>query len=110
MRAILTYHSIDDSGSAISIPPAVFKEHVRWISQRQIHVESLDDLLAGDKEAETDTVAITFDDGFANFTLAVELLADYGLPATLFVVAGHVGGTNAWGGRTDPGIPTLPLL
>jgi peptidoglycan/xylan/chitin deacetylase (PgdA/CDA1 family) len=29
---------------------------------------------------------------------------------TVFVVTGHVGGTNAWGGRTDAGIPTLPLL
>ena len=29
---------------------------------------------------------------------------------TLFVVSEHAGGTNAWGGRDAPGIPTLPLM
>jgi peptidoglycan/xylan/chitin deacetylase (PgdA/CDA1 family) len=32
------------------------------------------------------------------------------LPLTLFVVSGHTGRTNAWGGRQAPGIPELPLL
>jgi peptidoglycan/xylan/chitin deacetylase (PgdA/CDA1 family) len=110
MRAILTYHSIDDSGSAISITLDVFKEHVHWMSQRQVHIVSLDELLATDVKDPADTVAITFDDGFANFMQAAELLTHHGLPVTLFVVTGRVGGTNAWGGRAEPGIPTLPLL
>ena len=38
------------------------------------------------------------------------MLLEKGLPATLFVVSDHVGGTNAWGGRADSRIPTLPLL
>jgi peptidoglycan/xylan/chitin deacetylase (PgdA/CDA1 family) len=38
------------------------------------------------------------------------LLKEYSLPATVFIVAGQVGRTNAWGGRADPRIPTLPLL
>ena len=110
MRAILTYHSIDDSDSAVSISPEVFREHVRWISQGHVRVVSLDALLADDATAATDTLAITFDDGFANFTQAAELLNHHGLPVTQFIVTGHVGGTNAWGGRSASGIPTLPLL
>jgi peptidoglycan/xylan/chitin deacetylase (PgdA/CDA1 family) len=38
------------------------------------------------------------------------LLADSGLPATLFVVTDAVGSTNVWRGRRDAGIPVLPLL
>ena len=64
-----------------------------------------------DPDGLDDAVAITFDDGFANFAEhAAPLLLAHGLPAALFVVSDHVGGTNAWGGRSEAGIPTLPLL
>lgn len=56
-------------------------------------------------------MAITFDDGFKNFeSVALPHLVDGGLPSTLFVVTGGVGGTNAWSGVEESGIPTLPLL
>lgn len=109
MRGILTYHSVDPSGSAISIDEDAFRRHVAWLASGAVRVTTLADLLAlGDQE---DAVAVTFDDGFANFrATAWPPLRDHGLPVTLFVVTGHVGGTNAWGGREAPGIPTLPLL
>jgi peptidoglycan/xylan/chitin deacetylase (PgdA/CDA1 family) len=110
MRAVLTYHSLDDSGSAISVPPAVFSQHVRWLAGGRVRVLPLADLLVLDHEDPEPAVAITFDDGFLNFREAADQLLKCGLPVTLFVVTGHVGGSNAWGGRTEPGIPTLPLL
>lgn len=110
LRAIFTYHSIDDSRSAISVAPLVFEEHVRWLSQGTVRVTSLERLLALDPHDPGDAVALTFDDGFANFMTAAALLEAHGLAATLFVVSGHVGGTNAWRGRSHRGIPTLPLL
>ena len=70
---------------------------------------SLDDLVAHPDDGD-DTVSVVFDDGFLNQRDAVESLLASGLPVTLFVVSGHVGGTNAWGGRADAGIPALPLL
>jgi len=40
---------------------------------------------------------ITFDDGYKSVgDLAYPILADRGIPATIFVVAGAVGKTNAW--------------
>jgi peptidoglycan/xylan/chitin deacetylase (PgdA/CDA1 family) len=36
--------------------------------------------------------------------------AHHGFPATVFVVADHVGGDNAWGGVAAGGIPTVPLM
>ena len=107
MRAILTYHSIDDSGSPISVPRAVFAQHVEWLRSSQMRVTSIPELLA--LSPETDAVALTFDDGFCNFaTDAAPLLR--GMPVTLFVVTDHVGRSNQWRGRSSPGIPTLPLL
>jgi peptidoglycan/xylan/chitin deacetylase (PgdA/CDA1 family) len=110
MRAILTYHSIDDSGSVISTPLDVFREHVDWLARSGVEALPLDALLARPTSAPGDAVAITFDDGFANFAHAAKLLRDRRLPATLFVVSGHVGRTNAWRGAGDAGVPTQPLL
>lgn len=109
MRAILTYHSIDSSGSPISVSPEAFRAHCGWLARGPVRVVPLAALLTL-PETE-DAVALTFDDGYSNFAAeAAPLLETYGLPATLFVVAGHVGTTNAWGGRADPRIPTLSLL
>lgn len=109
MRAILTYHSIDDSGSPISVPPQVFARHVQWLGSGAVRVTRLEDLLAVDDE--TDAVAITFDDGFRSVEeIAAPLLQEHGLPATVFVVTDHVGGTNAWGGSSPATIPVMPLL
>jgi peptidoglycan/xylan/chitin deacetylase (PgdA/CDA1 family) len=109
MRAILTYHSIDGSGSPISVDRDAFREHVTFLASGAVTVTDVAGLLEAPEGAEA--VALTFDDAFANFaTEAWPLLRDHGLPATVFVVSGHAGGTNSWGGREHPGIPTLPLL
>lgn len=109
MKATLTYHSIEDSGSPISVSPRVFEAHLRWLVSARVRVLSLDQIASHPDDAE-DAVAVTFDDGFLNVRGAVESLLARGLPATVFVVSGHVGGTNRWGGGAHPGIPTLPLL
>lgn len=109
MRAILMYHSIDASGSPISVSASAFAAHVAWLSSGAVRVLPLD-AIATD-QGPGDAVALTFDDGFANFAqLAWPLLQARGLPATVFVVSGHAGGTNAWGGKSARGIPELPLL
>lgn len=109
MRAILTYHSIDPSGSPISLAPEVFRLHVAWLASRRVRVLPLEHLVDG---VETDdAVALTFDDAIENFlTVAWPVLREHRLPVTLFVPTGHVGGTNAWPGPADPAVPTLPLL
>ncbi len=109
MRAILTYHSVDGSGSPISIEAAVLRRHLEWLAPGPVRVVSVDEILS--LPHGSSAVALTFDDGFANFaTEAAPLLREYGLPATLFVVTNHVGHDNRWGGRADSGVPVLPLL
>ena len=109
MKATLTYHSVDDSGSAISLSRRAFAAHVDWLVSARVRLLTLD-ALASHPDDANDAVAVTFDDAFLNIRDGVERLLANGLPATLFIVSGHVGGTNAWGGLVHPGIPTLPLL
>ena len=108
MRAILMYHSIDPSGSAISIDEAAFRAHVAFLASGAVRVVPLETLAAGD--APDNAVALTFDDAFTNFaSLAWPLLRQHNLPATLYVVTRHPG-TNAWRGKDAAGIPTMPLM
>ena len=108
MRAILTWHSIDGSGSPISVAEEVFREHVAWLASGAVQVVSLEDLLTVPEE--TDAVALPFDDAFQTLApIAAPLLREHDLPVTAFVVTGAVGRTNEWGGRAARGIPTLPL-
>ena len=109
MTATLMYHSIDDSGSPISVSAASFEKHLRWLSDGSVRTAPLE-TLATRRDAAGDTVAVTFDDGFANTKHALEQLIDHGITPTGFVVTGQVGLTNAWRGQAQRGIPTLPLL
>jgi len=109
MRAILTYHSVDETGSVISISERSFRRHVAWLAQGHVRVVPLEDITR--VSSDEDAVAITFDDGLASFgRIAAPRLLDCGLPATVFVVTDAVGSTNVWHGRQDAGIPVQPLL
>lgn len=109
MRAILTYHSIDESGSPISVGREAFRAHLRWLASGSVRVLSLAELVVDQDDG--DAVAITFDDGFQNFAdEVVRPLEDASIPSTVFVVPEHVGGENDWGGQSVPGIPSLPLM
>ena len=109
MKAILTYHSVDESGSVISIAEQAFRRHVRWLASGRVRVLPLDRLV--EAPPGEDAVAITFDDGLASFErIAAPLLLEHGLPATLFVVTDAVGTTNVWRGRGDAGIPVFDVI
>ncbi|MEQ1857438.1 MAG: polysaccharide deacetylase family protein [Longimicrobiales bacterium] len=107
MKAILTYHSLDTSGSVVSVHPDRFREHLDLLGRGDVPVLPLARLLDPDCDRG---VALTFDDGFENFaTVAWPLLRERGWPATLYVATEWVGKQNAWD-PTDDRIPRLPLL
>jgi peptidoglycan/xylan/chitin deacetylase (PgdA/CDA1 family) len=109
VRAILTYHSIDPSGSPISLDEGALRRHVAWLGSDRVEVVPLDSIL--ELPPERDALAITFDDGFANFAeVAWPLFEKHELPVTLFVATARVGSDNAWNGEGSNNIPTLPLL
>jgi peptidoglycan/xylan/chitin deacetylase (PgdA/CDA1 family) len=109
VKAILTYHSIDNSGSPISVTAERFRLHAGWLARSGIQVVTLPELAA--LPPTSNAVALTFDDAFVNFRdIAWPILRDCGLAATLFVVTDCAGRTNDWGGVAHANIPTLPLL
>jgi peptidoglycan/xylan/chitin deacetylase (PgdA/CDA1 family) len=103
--AILYYHSLDTSGSVISMAPELFRQQMECLVERGIPVVQLSEV-----EKKPGSVALTFDDGFRNFVEhALPVLERYSLPATVFVVTGHCGGRNDW---LQPygGVPLLELM
>jgi len=101
---ILTYHSLDTSGSVISIPPKLFRQQMEWLAATRVAVVPL-----GRVRETTGAVAITFDDGFHNFfEHAAPVLQEFGFPATVFVVSDFCGGANDW--PTQPRTPAVPKL
>ena len=109
MRAILTYHSIDRSGSIISVTPDAFRSHIEWLAKGNVLVVGLTELLA--LSDDVNAVALTFDDGLVSVASeAAPLLAAHAFPATVFVVSEHVGLDNRWNGGADPAIPVQKVL
>lgn len=97
MRAILTFHSVDDSGSILSYPPRTFDMLLDAFERRGIPVLDLDKLLRPDTSCG---VALTFDDGFRTvFTEALPILRSHAAPAHLFLTTGFVGMTKHWSGH-----------
>ena len=110
---ILTWHSLDDSGSVISTSPAAFRAQVRRLREQGYEGVTLRELIDGwDGRAALPPrpVALTFDDGFRSvLEVAAPVLGESGFRATVFVVARACGGRNDWPGASRR-IPTLPLL
>src|SRR5579864_948607 len=104
--AILTYHSLDDSGSVISISPSSFRGQMEFLARSGIPVVPLEKI-----QNARESIALTFDDGFQNFIQhALPVLEQHAFPATIFVVSGYCGRRNNWPGQTAGAAPDLPLL
>lgn len=109
MKAILTYHSIDSTGSVISVSPETFARHVRWMTSGAVTVVTLAELLR--LPPDRDAVALTFDDAYTNFASeAWPRLSAHGLPATLYVPTGFAGKANTWAELPGGSMPRLPIL
>jgi peptidoglycan/xylan/chitin deacetylase (PgdA/CDA1 family) len=108
--AVLMYHSIGtgDDPYRITVSPARFEQQMKWLKRRGLRGTSMRELLdARDRGDAGRRVGITFDDGYADFaTHALPVLARHGFTATVFLVAGKLGGRNDW---DEPG-PTKRLM
>jgi peptidoglycan/xylan/chitin deacetylase (PgdA/CDA1 family) len=110
---ILAYHSIDNSGSVISIDTTIFKDQMRFLKDYSFNVISLDEVVMRIRKrtpfAEK-SIAITFDDGFKNvYTDAFPVLKEYGFNATVFLTTNYCEKLNNWPSQPDS-IKAQPLL
>ncbi len=105
MRAILTWHSIDDSGSVISTGRDDLARQLDAIGKAKVEVVPLHEIARVNDAGHA--IALTFDDGYSGFSsTVVPLLVERSLPATVFVCPGFVGRANEW----DFGSTTIPRL
>ncbi len=111
MPLVLMYHSIEPYQAdpyLVTVGPARFAEQMRWLARRGLRGVSIRDLLAARAAgAGKGLVGLTFDDGYADFARhALPVLRRRGFGATVFVIAGRLGGQNAW----DPDGPRKRLM
>jgi peptidoglycan/xylan/chitin deacetylase (PgdA/CDA1 family) len=98
---VLMYHSVEpyvEDPYRITVSPLRFERQMRWMRRRGLRGVSVRELLAA-RAAGTDAglVGLTFDDGYEDFvTRVMPVLARYGWTATVYIVAGALGGYNAW--------------
>ena len=104
---ILTYHSLDSSGSVISVHPATFRQQIEFLIESGARIVPL-----GAARDTPGSIAITFDDGFRNFfEHAFPVLREFRVPATVFVVSGYCGRHNDWPSQPrNDGVVTADLM
>lgn len=99
---VLAYHNVvhdldaDRGDRSLHLPLSAFRQQLDLL-QEHCRVSSLEQIVAGVRDAHRPTVAITFDDAYRG---AVEVglpeLLRRGLPATVFVAPGLLGVTVTW--------------
>jgi peptidoglycan/xylan/chitin deacetylase (PgdA/CDA1 family) len=98
---LLMYHSVADTTDdpyRVTVSPARLERQLDWLRRRGLRGVSIAQLLGARQVGRArGMVGLTFDDGYADFVeQAVPLLHRYGCTATVFVLPGHLGGTNVW--------------
>ena len=96
---LVAYHDISDGRAPLAISPELFEEHLDCLvdcGATTLTVSSFAAALRSGSMPER-AVCITFDDGYASAAAtAGPLLAERGLVATVYCVAGHLGRMNDW--------------
>lgn len=104
------YHAVtrvSDDPNEVCVSPERFEAQMLYLKRRNMRGVSMRELreaaLMGNARG---IVGLTFDDGYENFLhTAVPVLERFGFSATVFIVAGELGGHNTW----DQG-PRMKLL
>lgn len=103
MRAVLTFHSIDDRSGPLSYSPEALDAMLEALAQVGLPVLSLDQLIEDEK---AHGVALTFDDGMVSvFSAAMPILVRHRAPAHVFVISRQVGSAIRW-----PGTDSFKLM
>lgn len=105
-KLVFAYHNVcpapvpDDLGS-MHLSLSTFEAQVTWIADH-FEVTDLRSLLAGDAATARPLAAFTFDDAYrGTVRYALPHLVERGIPATLFVSPGLLGGGAFWWDRFD---------
>jgi len=92
---VIMYHRVRDDGKDpdLTVSTANFRRQMEYLSHRYrvIPLSEVVDRLDPRPPADADTMAVTFDDGYAdNFENALPVLKERAIPATVFLVSGNI--------------------
>ena len=101
---VLLYHHVGphhpETIRGLTVSPKRFEKHVRWLARRGYRGICSGDWLRWLRDGEglpEKPVLFTFDDAYADLVdYAFPILRRYGFGASVYVVTGLLGGTNAW--------------
>ena len=94
---ILTYHAVESGPAPLCCSPELFRAQLDEIVASGAQVVTVSTLAERLAEPDGTFVALTFDDGFASvLEHALPALAERKLAATVYCVAGRLGGRNDW--------------
>lgn len=101
MPLVLMYHSVtvyEQDPYLVTVSPQRFEQQMRWLRRRGLQGTSMGELLTACRDGSArGLVGLTFDDGYVDFAQHVlPALKRHSFTATVFVIAGRLGGDNAW--------------
>jgi peptidoglycan/xylan/chitin deacetylase (PgdA/CDA1 family) len=108
---VLGYHGVAqarrrDDLSMLLVSPQRFRSQVELLLDAGFRFATLADFVkeAGGCEPPAGLAALTFDDGMRNnHEVALPILREYGIPATVYVTIGFIDGTSPWVGAGGDG-------
>lgn len=101
---ILLYHTLvkpgDFVGAQYCTAPEDFRDQMRMLREDGFNPVPLADLVAamqGRGSLPDRPVVVAFDDGYAcNYSAGLPVMQEFGIPGSIFMVAGRIAGINDW--------------
>lgn len=115
---VLMYHRIGEFHNEwerkYAVTPRRFADHMHALARTGMRAVTIDDFVAwieGRSQLPEGAFLLTFDDGFLGIRdHAAAVLRELAWPATVFLVADLIGGTDEWCRAENPSAATYPLL
>jgi peptidoglycan/xylan/chitin deacetylase (PgdA/CDA1 family) len=95
---ILSYHSISDEQSSISISTNIFEKQIIFLKKLSYETVNFDEIDPNKKNQ----IILTFDDGYKDILInALPILKKYNFKATCFFVTNLIGKNNNWDNKKE---------
>ena len=95
---VLTYHSISDDNSPLSLSTSNFEKQIIFFKKLGLQSVSFNEINPNKKKQ----IIITFDDGYKDILInALPILKKYNFKATCFFVTNLIGKSNRWDDKKD---------
>tara|TARA_B100001057_G_scaffold465707_1_gene522111 strand:- start:244 stop:954 length:711 start_codon:yes stop_codon:yes gene_type:complete len=95
---VLSYHSISDDKSSISISTNIFEKQIIFLKKLSYESVNFDEIDPNKKNQ----IILTFDDGYKDILVnALPILKKYNFKATCFFVTNLIGKNNNWDNKKE---------